>query len=294
MFRSIAFVTFSAAFALAVPAVAVGAAIPAEAVAVVPWAVVSASPATSAPAARAKVSGRLSETSFAASGVGSVKLTYSFSKHSQDFRYRLTFKHGSHWQIINSVKKTGGFKGSHTVTVKKLFAGQPVKVGSYRLKLTADGGSTTLTFTVTSVPPVAPPAVVKPQAGTWKSTSLSGPVSGGSLTVTSATFMVASDQVNVFGTGFGYRFSGFGCSSGFSGMTSDTSSPITKGQFILRPSGPWNGPVSGGLTGTFDSPTSAHGTGSASGSMWCKGPTGFNTLVSGTTGDFSWTAARVP
>ena len=53
--------------------------------------------------------------------------------------------------------------------------------GSYRLKLTADGGSKTLAFTVTggkpvtpppvTPPPVTPPAVVVPQAGHWESTS---------------------------------------------------------------------------------------------------------------------------
>ena len=46
------------------------------------------------------------------------------------------------------VKKKGSFKGSHTMTVKKVFGGKAVKVGSYRLKLSADGGSKTSNFTV--------------------------------------------------------------------------------------------------------------------------------------------------
>ena len=35
------------------------------------------------------------------------------------------------------------------MTIKKVFAGKSVKVGSYKLKLSADGGSKTLSFKVT-------------------------------------------------------------------------------------------------------------------------------------------------
>ena len=46
------------------------------------------------------------------------------------------------------MKKTGTFTGSKTMTVKKVFAGKSVKVASYRLKLSADSGSVTLSFKV--------------------------------------------------------------------------------------------------------------------------------------------------
>ncbi len=284
MIRFTAFITCSAAFALAVPN-AVSAAVP-----VVPSPFTRPPSATvSAPALRAKISASLSKTSFEASDVGSVKLSYRFSKRSKLFRYRLSVKNGASWQTVNMVKKTGRFKGFHTVSVKKFFAGEPVKVGSYRLRLTADGGSRTLAFSVTG----AAPAAVVPQAGYWESTGLSGPVSGGGLEVTRLVFTVGPDQATVSKVGFGYSVSWYGCSSGFSGMTSDISSPVTDGQFApISPTGPWSGPVSGFLQGTFDSPTSAHGTGTMSGSMWCKGPTGFNMLMSGSTGNFSWTASK--
>jgi hypothetical protein len=109
-------------------------------------------------------------------------------------------------------------------------------------------------------------------------------------TVTRVNFTVGSDQSTVSGMAFGYEFSGYGCSSGSSGMTSGDSTPITDGQFTMNPSGPWTGPVVGSLQGTFDTPTSAHGTGKMWGSMWCMGPTGYNMLMSGSTGTFSWTA----
>lgn len=284
MIRFTAFITCSAAFALAVPN-AVSAAVP-----------VAPSQSTRPPSAtmstlavRAKISASLSKTSFEASEVRSVKLSYGFSKRSKHFRYRLSVKNGASWQTVNMVKKTGRFKGSHTVTVKKFFAGEPVKVGSYRLRLTADGGGTTLAFTVISPPgtPSEPPAQVKPQAGYWKSTILSGPVSGGGLTVTSLRFTVLVDQATVAGLGFGYDFSFGGCSSG--GYSSNgSSSAITSGEFTLGYgfTGPWTGAGVGRLVGSFDSPTSAHGTGSMEAFMFCTGLGN----VRGSTGTFSWTA----
>jgi hypothetical protein len=97
----------------------------------------------------AKISAHLTKTSFTASQAGSVKLVYRFSKPSRRFSYVLTFTTGSRWQTVKGVKKKGSFKGSHTMTVTKLFAGKPVKVGRYRLKLSADGGSLLLSFRVT-------------------------------------------------------------------------------------------------------------------------------------------------
>jgi len=106
--------------------------------------------ATAAPskASSAKISAHLTKTSFKSSEAGSVKLIYKFSTPSKSFAYTLTFKKGSKWQSVKSVKKTGSFKGSKSMTVKKVFAGKAVKIGSYRLKLSADGGSKTLSFKV--------------------------------------------------------------------------------------------------------------------------------------------------
>jgi hypothetical protein len=49
---------------------------------------------------------------------------------------------------VKSVKKTGFYKAKYTLTVKKLFAGKPVKRGAYRLELSADKNSKTLKFKV--------------------------------------------------------------------------------------------------------------------------------------------------
>jgi alpha-tubulin suppressor-like RCC1 family protein len=97
-----------------------------------------------------KISAHLTKTIFKTSQAKSVKLIYSFSSKSKSFSYRLNFKKGSRWQLVTSVKKTGSFKGSKSITAKKLFAGKSVKVGSYRLKLSADKGSKALNFKLVS------------------------------------------------------------------------------------------------------------------------------------------------
>jgi len=250
---------------------------------------------TAAGATGAKLSAHLTATSFAVSRAGTVKLTYRFSKKSRRFSYRLTFQKGSVWQTIKSVKKQGTFKGSHTATIKSLFVGKPVKPGRYRLALAADGGSTLVRFTVVK-------DAVRPQAGTWVTTSLSGPVSGGgasSVTIKSMSFVVRPDQTSIGTFGFGYDWSGppgpptWNCSgSASSVMTSGNSSPITDGRFSSpNPTGAWSGAIAGFADGTFDTATSAHGTAKASGSV--GGPGCF--FVAGqpvATGTFSWTAVR--
>lgn len=102
----------------------------------------------SSSASAGAISARLSKKSFTSSQAGSVKLIYKFSKPSKTFSYLVTFKKGAKWQKVKSVKKKGTFKGSKSTTVKKLFKGKAVKVGSYRLKLTCDKGSKTLSFRV--------------------------------------------------------------------------------------------------------------------------------------------------
>ena len=104
--------------------------------------------AASSKASGAKISAHLSKKSFTKAQVKKVKLIYKFSAPSKSFAYRLSFKKGSKWLKVKSVKRKGTFKGSHTMTVKKVFAGKPVKVGRYRLRLSADGGSKLLSFKV--------------------------------------------------------------------------------------------------------------------------------------------------
>jgi alpha-tubulin suppressor-like RCC1 family protein len=108
--------------------------------------------ATATASGAAKISAHLTKTSFKASQASSVKLICKFSKKSGSFSYLLTFKKGTKWQTVKSVKKESYRKGSYTTTVKKVFAGKPVKVGSYRLKLSANGGSKLLSFKVIKAP----------------------------------------------------------------------------------------------------------------------------------------------
>jgi hypothetical protein len=94
------------------------------------------------------VSAKLTKKSFPASQARKVKLTCRFSPKSRIFRYVLSIKKGKKWTVVKRAKKTGSFK-KYTTTVKKLFAGKPVKRGRYRLKLSADKNSKTLRFRVT-------------------------------------------------------------------------------------------------------------------------------------------------
>ena len=90
---------------------------------------------------------KLSKKSFAGGQAGKVKLTCTFSPKSKLFTYVLSLKKGTKWTVVKSAKKTGSFK-KYTLTVKQLFAGKPVKRGTYRLKLSADKNSKTLGFRV--------------------------------------------------------------------------------------------------------------------------------------------------
>jgi len=132
--------------------------------------------AASSTASAGKLSARLTKTSFASSKASSVKLIYKFSKPSKSFSYGLSFKKGKKWQAVKSVKKKGNFKGSKTTTVKKLFAGKPVKLGSYRLKLSADKSSKLLSFKVVNS---AGPAITIVPTGGSGTTGLGFTITGG-------------------------------------------------------------------------------------------------------------------
>jgi len=100
-----------------------------------------------------KVSASLSKTSFTAAQAGTVKLVCKFSPASTRWGYVLSLKKGAKWMTLRSVNKTGNFKGSHTMTVKKLFGSKAVKIGQYRVKVSADANSVTRNFKVVKATP---------------------------------------------------------------------------------------------------------------------------------------------
>jgi hypothetical protein len=69
-------------------------------------------------AASGRVSAHLTKTSFPAAQAKTVKLVCKFSPASKRFDYLLSLKKGAKWVAVRSVKKTGSFKGSCTMTVK--------------------------------------------------------------------------------------------------------------------------------------------------------------------------------
>lgn len=96
----------------------------------------------------AGISAHLTKKSFTSSQAGSVKLVYKFSATSSSFAYTLKLKQGQEWKTVNRVEESGTFSGSHSVTVKRLFGGKSIKVGSYQLHLAAGSGGKLLSFRV--------------------------------------------------------------------------------------------------------------------------------------------------
>ncbi len=105
-------------------------------------------PTTPMPRAKGEIaSAKLSKKSFTAAQAKTVKLTVKFSPKSKKFNYLLQIKKGK-WVKVKAVNRSGSFT-TKTMTVKSIFAGKAVLKGAYRLKLSADANSRTLSFKVT-------------------------------------------------------------------------------------------------------------------------------------------------
>ncbi len=126
-------------------------------------------------AASGRVSASLSKTSLTSAQAGSVKLVCKFSPASTRWGYVLSLKKGAKWVTLRSVNKTGRFKGSYTVTVKKLFGSKAVKIGQYRVKVSADANSVTRGFKVVK-------AALAPAPGAFSKTSAANGATGQSNT----------------------------------------------------------------------------------------------------------------
>lgn len=254
-------------------------------------------PTTPASAAPAKVSAHLTQTSFTKVEASQVRIAYEFSATSRHFGYRLSRKNAAKWVTVRTVSKKGKFKGAHSKTVKRLFGSKPIAAGRYRVRVTADANAVTLKFAVTAPSATA----VVPNPGAWRSTSVSG--SGGLVSVTGISFAVAPDSKTLANFTYDYTYSGVmlppftqQCSgSSRTYALGGAETPISDGQFAgpSGSTGAWYQPNSviggsGSWTGTFDSPTSAHGTATFS---W--GFMGMGCMrTTGSLGPFPWTAVQ--
>ena len=239
-----------------------------------------------------RVSASLTKTNFTVAQAGSVKLVCKFSPTSRRWNYVLSLKSGGNWTKVRSLNMTGTFKGTRNTTVKKLFGSKPVKVGSYRVKVSADSNSVTRTFKVIKKASSSgdsggdPSTASKPEAGHWVSTSLSGPYGR----VTGVSFDVSAGQTSVSSFSFEYEYSNGPC-SGTARSWINTPSPIAGGKFETPGSSGWSStgvPASGTFHGTFDSATKAHGTAQMLLTVRC----GIQPPMLSNSGTFSWTAAR--
>ena len=100
--------------------------------------------------ATAKISAHLTRASFKRSQAAAVKLVYKVSnaRKSDDFGYRLSIHKRSGWVTVRRVAKSTCKSGSHTMTIKQLFASRPIRVGKYSLRLAAGSDSKLLAFRV--------------------------------------------------------------------------------------------------------------------------------------------------
>jgi len=95
------------------------------------------------------------KTSFTAAQAKTTKLVCKFSPASKRAVFLLSMKKNAKWVKVRSVTKKGRIK-TYTTTAKKLFGSKAVKVGQYRVKISADANSVTRKFRVVTAPAPAP------------------------------------------------------------------------------------------------------------------------------------------
>jgi hypothetical protein len=91
------------------------------------------------------------KTTFTATEAKTTKLVCKFSPASKRVVFLLQMKKSSNWAKVRSTTKKGSIK-TNTTTVNKLFGPNAVKVGQYRVKVSADANSLTRKFTVKTSP----------------------------------------------------------------------------------------------------------------------------------------------
>ena len=209
-------------------------------------------------------------------------LRWTSSRNASSYKYCVTTSNSgdcNHWISTHAATHVtpGGLKAGTTYYWEVL-------ASSVHGTVAADNGFFNR-FTISG-------GAIKPKAGPWVSTSLSGG-NNAHIIMSSVVFTVSSDQANVVGFGFRYQYSSYigpggGCSGiGSSTLDARTPSPITGGQFSVPSTTMWIGEGSGHFQGTFDSATTAHGTADFERNI--SGPGCYSYLAS--TGTFKWTAS---
>jgi alpha-tubulin suppressor-like RCC1 family protein len=114
---------------------------------------------------RSRISAHLTSTHFIAVQAKETRLFYEFSRASRTFVYLLERGQGTKWRMTRSVKRRGSFSGAHSITVKNLFGKSAVKVGRYRLRLSADANRATLFFRIMNATPISNAVAVTSGSG---------------------------------------------------------------------------------------------------------------------------------
>jgi hypothetical protein len=212
-------------------------------------------PTSASVAASSGVTAYLTKTSFTATQARNVKLVYAFSPASTRFGYLLSLKNGAKWVKVRSVNKTGSFKGSYTMTVKKLFGSNALKIGQYRVKVSADANSVTRGFTVVKPSSSGGGSTITPRAGHWSGSliQVDAPNSLSPSESYKVELYVTPDQTHVY-LFYSFGFEGYNSCNNLRGRyTNGNPKPVAANSFSVPPPGFY-------FSGTFDSPTSAHGT----------------------------------
>ncbi|MGD0166035.1 MAG: hypothetical protein ABSC51_01930 [Gaiellaceae bacterium] len=115
--------------------------------------------------AHARVSAYLTSRRFIAVQASETKLFFTFSRTSKKFALLLERRQGSKWRMVRRVARKGRFRGVHSMTVIKLFGARALKIGSYRLRLSADANSRTLLFRIARAKPLANAVAISSGAG---------------------------------------------------------------------------------------------------------------------------------
>lgn len=89
---------------------------------------------------------KLTKKSFSVRRSGKTQVSYRFAPPSQTFAYVLYKKQGSKWKVVRHLKRRGLYLGTYKKTVKQFFGSGACRPGYYKLRISADKNSRSVTF----------------------------------------------------------------------------------------------------------------------------------------------------